>query len=252
MKTRRIVILLLALGLIVALEGVLVGRLDRRDTAQAPQPPAVTAPPAAGADGLTATQPPVASPIATIPQFTPLPEDLLATPTPTAPPPVITPTPVPPTKAPTPTPVPPTKAPTPTPVPTPSPTPTPLPPTDTVTAADSFGSDTGTPLNMGVSWRAVDHGDGTTTISISGTVTSYTLQLGVTAINVSFEGYSASATGSSVNVNSSSLVTNSLFSTSMTVPSGTAGNMTVSWGYNGRYGEVSLGTITATGFVYTN
>lgn len=238
MKTKRIVILFLALGLIVALEGVLVGRISRKDPAQTNYP-VVTEPPRTEPGSDIAVPTSVPTPIATIPQLTPLPEDLFSTPTPTAPP-VITPTP---TAVPTPTP---------TAVPTPTPTPTPLPPTDTVTAASSFGSDTGTPLNMGVSWQAVDHGDGTTTISISGTVTSYTLQLGVTAVSVNFGGYSAAATGSSVNVNSSSLVTNSLFSTSMTVPTGTSGTMTVSWGYNGKYGDVTLGTITASGFVYTN
>ena len=229
MKARRIIVLFIALALIVVLEVMLVARCSRQ--AATPEPP-----PTADTAETMAPQTMVPGPMPTTNGHTPRPQ-VTETPAPTEAP--ATPTP---TTAPTPTP---------TIAPTPTPSPTPVDVVDTLSAMGSFSSDTGTSLNMGVSWSAVDHGDGTTTITVSGTVTSYSLNLGVTAISVSFEGYSASATGNSLNVDSGSLVTNGLFSTSMTVPTGTAGMMTVSWGYNGSYNDTSLGTITASDFVYT-
>ena len=48
-----------------------------------------------------------------------------------------------------------------------------------------------------------------------------------------------------------SLTSNSLFSTSIDVDTGSSGDMTVSWKYNGVYGGTSLSDITASGYVYT-
>ena len=222
MKTRRVIILLIALGLIVFLEAMLIARCSRPDAVPAPM---VTAEPA------ETPAPEITAPPATVPDYTRPPQTIPpvteppATPTPTA---------------------------VPTPTPTAEPTPTPAPEVDTLAGAGSFGSDTGTSLNLGVSWSAVDHGDGTTTITINGSVTSYSLQLGATSVSIDFEGYSVSVTGNSINADGSSLVTNGLFSTTMTVPSGMAGTMTVAWGYNGSYEETDLGTVIASGFVYTD
>lgn len=148
----------------------------------------------------------------------------------------------------------PTATPSPTPSPTPTPTaaPTPTPIVGTLTAQGSFSSDTGTSLNMAVNWSAVDNGDGTTTISLSGTVTSYSLSVMANSVSISFAGYSASTTAQSISVESSTYTISNLFSTSLTVPSGTAGDMTVTWNYNGTYSDVTLDTITATDYVYTS
>ena len=227
-------VLLFILALIVVLEAALIARCSREDAA-APEP---TAPVESMAPRPAIT--PIIEPERTPAQTPPTPETSeMPSPTPD----------------PTPTPTPaPTAVPTqaPTPAPTAEPTPTPLAQNDTLTAAGSFSSDTGTALNMGISWSAVDHGDGTTTISVSGTVTSFTLQLAPTSITISYEGNSVSVVGNSITVDSIGYVTNNLFSTSMTVPSGTAGTMSVSWNYNGTYGDTELGTITASDFVYTS
>ncbi|MCD8086984.1 MAG: hypothetical protein LUE22_00145, partial [Oscillospiraceae bacterium] len=153
----------------------------------------------------------------------------------------------------------PTASPSPSPTPTASPSPTPTAePTEaptaagTLTAEGSFSSNTGTSLNMGVSWRAVDNGDGTTTITVSGTVTSYSLSIMSSTATVSFAGYSTSCSTNSISVESSNMTVNSLFSTSLTVPSGTTGDMSVTWNFNGTYDDVSLSTITATDYVYTD
>lgn len=104
---------------------------------------------------------------------------------------------------------------------------------------------------MSVSWTATDLGNGMTRLSINGTVNSYALQASSLPISISFSGYSTSLMGSSINVGEG-LHSSSLFSTSMDVATGTSGTMTVTWSYNGTYSDVSIPSIVASDYVYTN
>ncbi len=70
-------------------------------------------------------------------------------------------------------------------------------------------------------------------------------------MSISFAGYSASCTSNNIDVSSGPAVS-SLFSTSLTVPTGTAGTMDVVWNYNGEYSGVSLPTVTASDYVFTD
>lgn len=141
--------------------------------------------------------------------------------------------------------------PTATPKPTDAPPPTQAPGTNL--GSGSFSSDTGTNLNISVSWEARDQGNGKCRVYITGTVKSYSLNVGSRPISISFGGYSTSVNGSSLNVASGGGIKNSsLFSTYLDVPAGTEGTMTVSWRYNGTYSEVPIETVTASGTVYTS
>ncbi len=184
------------------------------------------------------------------PQATQSPELHIVTPAPEQPA-ELTPSPAPaPTAEPTPTPAP---SPTPTAEPTPSPTPEPTatPSYGTVIAQGTFSSDTGTAMNMNIEWVAYDNGSGNAVIAVTGTVTSYSLQL--TDIwqgaQIEFAEYSAAADTRSIFLEGDDRVESPLFYTTLTVPRGTAGDMTVTWRYGGSYSGVTLDTVTATGYV---
>lgn len=144
---------------------------------------------------------------------------------------------------------PPTQALAPTAAPTAPPTATAAP--TAVPASDgSFSSNTGTNLNMTVSWRTEDLGNGNTRVYVMGTVSSYSIDVMNTRVSISFGSYSATATGSAIQVEDDSARRESpLFSTSLDVPAGTSGTMTVEWAFNGSYSGVSLPTVQASGQV---
>ncbi|MBR2716502.1 MAG: hypothetical protein IKD79_02035 [Oscillospiraceae bacterium] len=259
MKTRRLIALFVALLIIIGLEIALLSRCSRAAT-QAKLPemtPIPTDPPisqefiAPGTQTVPpdATQPPEPTPTAS-PGMSPM----VTTPSP-SPIPTPTPTPLPtptPTASPTPTP---TAGPTPTPAdaPTDTPAPTDAPP-DGGTRQGSFSSSTGTSLNMNVAWSAADNGDGTTLITVSGTVTSYSLDLALLyeAAYINLADYGVTCNTNRVYVSpEEGNVTNPLFSTSFTVPTGTQGTMTVSWRFGGTYAGVQMYTIEASGYVST-
>lgn len=127
--------------------------------------------------------------------------------------------------------------------PTATPAPTALPTSD-----GSFQSNTGTNLNLQVDWRTENLGNGTTRVYVTGTVLSYSLDVAGTSVSISFGSYSASASGSAISVDNAQHQT-SLFSTSLDVPSGTSGTMTVNWACNVTYSGVALSTIQASGEV---
>ena len=238
MKTKRVAIVLLVLALVVGAEALLMSSLTGN-----------------GGGGPAATPLPSASPEAT---------DLPAAVTPTVPPAMTntfrpgftsppnsvgtentSPTRAPATKAPEPT-----KAPA-TATPKPTAPPTEPPPSERVTASNSFSSYTGVGLNMSVSWTATDLGDGTTRLSINGTVNSYALEVMSLPVSISFSGYTRSLMGNSISAGDG-LHSNGLFSTSIDVPTGTSGTMTVTWNYNGTYSGTEIADVTASDFVYTN
>lgn len=121
-----------------------------------------------------------------------------------------------------------------------------------ILASDGFSSDTGVGLNLNVSWQAIDLGGGRARISVTGSVSSYSLAVMSLPVSISFGGYSTTVTGNSIDISSGSgLTTSSLFSTSFDVDAGSAGDMTVSWSYGGVYSQVELPEIVASGYVYT-
>ena len=233
MRVQRILLLLLVLLLVVGLEVALMSRCSDEE--------------AQGPGGLVGTVTPSAPPT----------EDPTVTPTV---PPIVVNTPRPGFTSPPVSTAPPTRPPTQPPPPTQAPAPTtPPPPTQapaSVTGSGSFSSDTGSGVNMSISWQAVDLGNGTTRLKITGTVSSWSLQVMSQPISISFSGYSKSLMGSSINYNGNGPAVNNLFSTELDVASGTSGTMSVVWSYNGTYGtgenQVSLPTITASDYVYTN
>lgn len=187
------------------------------------------------------------------PQMTSSPTTVPATSVPTESP---APTQLPATSAPTLTPVP-TEAPAtpqPTPDPTATPAPTPTPSYGMEISRGSFSSSTGTAMNMSVNWVAYDDGSGNAVIALTGTVTSYSLQLTslYDAVTLELAGYSATCNTQSIYLEDSvGQTTSPLFYTKLTVPLGTCADMTVTWKYGGSYSGVDLPTITATGYVYT-
>lgn len=120
-----------------------------------------------------------------------------------------------------------------------------------ILASNSFSSNTGVGLNLNVSWQATDLGGGRARISVSGSVSSYDLDVMALPVTISFAGFSTTVTGSSISVGSG-MSTNPLFSTSFDVDAGAAGDMTVSWNFGGTYSDVDLPQVVATGYVYTS
>ena len=236
MNLRRIIILVVVLLLIIGLEVFLMDRLSRPDTTTAAAPTAEPEITQAPATGPVTGQEPVVTPYEPGVTSPPMPATVTYAPV---------------TQAPEEE-VPATNPPTPDPTDPPTPAPTePPPPVDVTTGSGSFSSDTGTALNLEVDWTAVDHGDGTATVSIYGSVISYSLDAGSAGVDISFGGYSAYCTGNSISVGDDGFTVSTLFSTSMTVASDTEGTMTVTWDFNGTYSDVSLSGITASGYVYT-
>lgn len=178
--------------------------------------------------------------------FTPAPT---VTPAPTEPPAAATPAP------PTEPPATPAPTPEPTPEPTDTPAPTSTPSYGTVIAEGRFSSDTGTSMNMNVNWVAYDDGSGNAVIALTGTVTSYSLQLTslYDAVTLEMAGYSVTCNTRSIYLEDGvSQTTSPLFYTTLTVPLGTSADMTATWRYGGSYSGVSLDTVTATGYIYTS
>lgn len=163
-------------------------------------------------------------------------------------PPEPTAAPVTPEPAPTQAPTPPPATPAPTPVPTPPPTPLPTAEPTPAPSDGSFSSNTGTNLNLIVNWRTEDLGNGSTRVYVDGKVSSYSLYVMGTTVTVSFNGQTVSASGNPITLDDSvPLTESSLFSTTLDVPRGTSGTMTVDWAYNGSYSGTALPMISAAG-----
>lgn len=243
MKGKRIAVLLLVFGLVIALEVVMMSRCTRDESAALPTASAAPSD-APEQSGTTPVLPAAATALPEAPGYTSPPGATLPTR-----PPEDTQAPAP-TRAPTQAPAP-TKAPTQAPAPTAPPTDAPVGSVGSTVSSGHFSSNTGTSLNLSVSWKATELGNGKVRITIDGTVNSYSVQAAALPVSISFGNYSASVTGSSISVSNESLTSSSLFSTSIDVDSGTTGTMTVSWKYNGEYSGTSLGDITASDYVYT-
>lgn len=225
MQKRRLIAIFVILVLIITVEVLMLRScsFDRETADSAPQ--------------MTAS--PTTVPTTPVPTETPVPTQPPATPAPTQPPVVYEPTPVPAT---------------PTPKPTDTPAPTATPSYGMEISRGSFSSSTGTPMNMTVSWVAYDDGNGNAVISLTGTVTSYSLQLTniYDGVTLEMDGYSTTCNTQSIYLEDGvGQTTSPLFYTKLTVPLGTCADMTATWRYGGSYSGVDLPTVTATGYIYT-
>lgn len=246
MKLQRVVVLILVLSLAVGGEIVLMNTLTNRDSAAVALP---TASPTAQADAAGVSTPQTATPEPTRPGYTSPPasngggstyndnsnSDSASSQSAATDPPsnsnnntAVTEAPV-----------------------TAPPTEPPASGVGSILASNSFSSNTGVGLNINVSWQATDLGGGRARISVSGSVSSYDLDVMALPVTISFAGYSTTVTGSSISVGSG-MSTNPLFSTSFDVDAGAAGDMTVSWNFGGTYSDVDLPQVVATGYVYTS
>ncbi|MCR5136607.1 MAG: hypothetical protein K6C12_05860 [Oscillospiraceae bacterium] len=117
-----------------------------------------------------------------------------------------------------------------------------------ITASGSFASQTGTSLNLFVSWSAETNAMGQKTLYVTVSTTSYSLYTGSSpnAVELTVNGMTYSATPNAVNYGGSSIATNVLASFSVPNAMGPA-YLTAVWHFNGTYSGVPISTITASG-----
>ena len=115
-------------------------------------------------------------------------------------------------------------------------------------ASGSFASQTGTGLNLLVSWSAVSDAFGGKTLNVTVSATSYSLYSGALANSVELRvnGMVYTATPNAINYSGSALASNVLAGFSIPNAAGPA-SITASWRFNGNYSGVALNTITASG-----
>ncbi len=117
-----------------------------------------------------------------------------------------------------------------------------------VLASGSFASQTGTSLNLLVSWNAAADAFGQKTLNVTVSATSYSLYSGALANSVELRvnGMVYTATPNTINSTGNSLTANFLAFFSIPNATGPA-SITASWRFNGTYSGVALNTITASG-----
>lgn len=142
---------------------------------------------------------------------------------------------------------------TPAPTETPTPTETPIPselPTREVSGSGSFKSDTGTNLNMQVSWTAEAKNNDEVNLKFDIYLTSYTIGVGarVGTLTVNGTAYSFSTDGVEVD-NNKTMTTTHIAGKTVSVPvaKGEVESIpvSVSWVFNGSYNGKTLDNITA-------
>ena len=237
MKKAAIVILVLVLIAVIGMEAFLFVEVKNlageRGLSLAEL---FTAGPAAAVSAANTPEPKKESPILTpTPEPTATPEPT-STPEPTA------------TAEPTPEPTAvPTQGPPPTMVPV---TPTPE-PTRRPAHSGSCSSETGTPMDILVDWSTEDLGGGTTRVTITGTVSSYSLNIGRTTVDVTLGDQTASYDIGRLRVGQNVETKTDLFKITMDVPTGGEYPLTVDWNFGATYSGVRLDKLTATDTVTT-
>lgn len=171
-------------------------------------------------------------------------------PEPTATPeaPIFTPAPAP-TDTPEPTPTPtPTPTPRPTPTPTPAPTPAPTPTPEPAAVSGSFRSDSGTKLNLLVTWSAYPSAGGGYRLEVDVNAESYSFSTDALyhsiAITIGDETYALNSP--KVSYDGTDLAVTPLAAQTAEVPGG-AVPISVVWNYKGSYSGVEIESITASG-----
>ena len=117
-----------------------------------------------------------------------------------------------------------------------------------VSASGSFASQTGTSLNLLVSWTVTVDGFGQKTLYITVSSSSYSLSASAlpNSLELTVNGMVYTATPNAINYSGSTMANNVL--ASFTVPNAVApASITASWRFNGVYSGVALNTITASG-----
>ncbi len=117
-----------------------------------------------------------------------------------------------------------------------------------VTASGTFASQTGTSLNLLVSWSAVTDGYGQKTLYVTASATSYSLYTGAlpNALELTVNGMTYVATPNAINYGGTTVTSHVLGQFAIANAYGPA-NITASWRFNGVYSGVALNTITASG-----
>ena len=112
----------------------------------------------------------------------------------------------------------------------------------------SFVSQTGTSLNMMVSWSVVQEGLGQKTLYVTVSALSYALHSGslYNTLQLTVNGMSYLATPAAVNYDGTTLASNVLAGFKIPNATGPA-SITANWYFNGVIGGVPVNTITASG-----
>ena len=115
-------------------------------------------------------------------------------------------------------------------------------------ASGSFVSQTGTSLNMMVSWSVMQEGLGQKTLYVTVSALSYALHSGAlyNTLQLTVYGMTYLATPAAVNYDGGTLVSNVLAGFKIPNAVGPA-NITAAWTFNGVIGGVPVNTITASG-----
>ena len=113
-------------------------------------------------------------------------------------------------------------------------------------ASGSFASNTGTQLNLLVSWSVRNDIYGQKTLYVDVCATSISLYSGPTGVELTADGVTYAASATPVNYGGSTMVTNVLASFSIPNLSGPV-NLSAVWHFNGSYSGVPIGDIRATG-----
>ena len=115
-------------------------------------------------------------------------------------------------------------------------------------SSGSFASQTGTSLNLLVSWNVMVDGLGQKTLNVTVATTSYSLYTGALAngVELTVNGMTYLATPNAINYGGNSLATNVLAGFSIPNAAGPA-SITAVWHFNGSYSGVAMNTITASG-----
>ena len=148
----------------------------------------------------------------------------------------------------------PTPDPTPVPEPTPTPEATPSPtPAQTVLGQGSFASDTGTALNLLVTWTATASGADSASLLLEISTQSYSFFTSALpgSLTLTVNGESYVLDSPEIAYDGTEPVTTLLASRTVTIPLDTQGKaaaeIRVLWNYRGSYGGTELETISAAG-----
>lgn len=145
----------------------------------------------------------------------------------------------------------PSETPEPTPEPTPAPTPAPTPkPTPQADAEGSFRSDSGTGLNLEVSWRCFTGADGKRKLQADVSIVSYSIYASAQyrSITMRIGDQSWSADCPAISYDGKDQIRTHAASFTVDAPApGTS--VTVEWAYGGTYSGKELDVITARGTV---
>ncbi|MBR1660415.1 MAG: hypothetical protein IJ705_08860 [Oscillospiraceae bacterium] len=115
-------------------------------------------------------------------------------------------------------------------------------------ASGCFVSNTGTQLNLLVSWSASDLGEGMRRLEVTVSTTSYSLNVDgrENGVELTVNGTLYLANSATVNYQGSGIASSTLASFALNVPAGAA-SISAVWHFKGSYNGQMMETITASG-----